>query len=532
MAETPICEFCQRSITMKTCPASHVFLLGVLVFGLAGVCPGNGGVSSAETAIKPSGKYNVLMIAVDDLRPEAGCYGVPIIKTPHIDALASQGLLFNRAYCQQAVCSPSRTSLLLGRRPDTTRIYDLETHFRKTLPDVITLPQHFKNHGYHTQGLSKIYHNGLDDPASWSVPHWAPSKPMYGKPETLADLNRRREEMRKKEGPATRVVEKDPKTGMPLRVSAPRYRVYGPAWEDPDVPDDALPDGETTNRAIELLRELKDRRFFLAVGYLKPHLPFVAPKKYYDLYRKDEIPLAPNPFPPEDCPPIALTNWGELRAYQGIPPTGPLTESMARDLVHGYYAATSYVDAQIGRLLAEVDRLGLRDSTIVVLWGDHGWHLGDHGLWCKHTNFETATRSLLIFRVPGQPNPGAKTDALVEFVDIYPTLCELCDLPIPEGLEGTSLVPLFENPNRPWKKAAFSQYPRANVMGYSMRTDRYRYTEWRPSGGGKPVAVELYDHTTDPLENVNLAGRPEYKDLVAQLHQQLEAGWKAAKPEQ
>ncbi|MEJ5340489.1 MAG: sulfatase [Thermogutta sp.] len=507
-------------------------LLAVLTLALAGVRHGGEGTFASETANKPFGKYNVLMIAVDDLRPEAGCYGVPIIKTPHIDALASQGLLFNRAYCQQAVCSPSRTSLLLGRRPDTTRVYDLQTHFRKTLPDVITLPQHFKNHGYHTQGLSKIYHGGLDDPASWSVPHWSPSKPMYGKPETLADLDRRREEMRKKAGPATRVLERDPKTGIPLRLSAPQYRVYGPAWEDPDVPDDALPDGETTNRAIELLQELKDRRFFLAVGYLKPHLPFVAPKKYYDLYRKDDIPLAANTFPPKDCPPIALTNWGELRAYQGIPAVGPLPDSMARDLVHGYYAATSYVDAQIGRLLAEVDRLGLRDSTIVVLWGDHGWHLGDHGLWCKHTNFETATRSLLIFRVPGQPHPGAKTDALVEFVDIYPTLCELCGLPIPEGLEGTSLVPLFENPQRPWKKAAFSQYPRGKVMGYSMRTDRYRYTEWRPSGGGEPVAVELYDHTTDPLENVNLAGRPEYKDLVAQLHQQLEAGWKAAKPGQ
>ena len=517
---------------MKKCLRMSGLFLGGVALALACVCHGVGGTYASETENKPSDKYNVLMIAVDDLRPEAGCYGVPIIKTPHIDALASQGLLFNRAYCQQAVCSPSRTSLLLGRRPDTTRVYDLQTHFRKRLPDVITLPQYFKNHGYHTQGLSKIYHGGLDDPASWSVPHWSPSKPMYGKPETLADLNRRREEMRKKEGPATRVLEKDPKTGIPLRVSAPRYRVYGPAWEDPDVPDDALPDGETTNRAIELLRELKDRRFFLAVGYLKPHLPFVAPKKYYDLYRKDEIPLAPNPFPPEDCPPIALTNWGELRAYQGIPPTGPLPESMARDLVHGYFAATSYVDAQIGRLLAEVDRLGLRDSTIIVLWGDHGWHLGDHGLWCKHTNFESATRSLLIFRVPGQPHPGAKTDALVEFVDIYPTLCELCGLPIPEGLEGTSLVPLFENPVRPWKKAAFSQYPRGKVMGHSMRTDRYRYTEWRPSAGGQPVAVELYDHVTDPQENVNLAGRPEYKELVAQLHQQLEAGWQAAKPQQ
>lgn len=509
--------------------SERIGISGVVSFAvLCCLTPSLIGGEATETA---PGKYNVLMIAVDDLRPEAGCYGVPVIKTPHIDALASQGLLFNRAYCQQAVCSPSRTSLLLGRRPDTTRIYDLQTHFRKTLPDAVTLPQHFKKHGYHTQGLSKIYHGGLDDPASWSVPHWSPGKPMYGKPETLAELARRREQMRKEKGPPTQVLERDPKTGLPLRVTAPRYRVYGPAWEDPDVPDDALPDGETTNYAVQLLRELRDRRFFLAVGYLKPHLPFVAPKKYFDLYRKEEIPLASNPFPPQDCPEIALTNWGELRAYQGIPQSGPLPPEVARDLVHGYYAATSYVDAQIGRLLAELDRLGLSDSTIVVLWGDHGWHLGDHGLWCKHTNFETATRSLLIFRVPGQKHPGSKTDALVEFVDIYPTLCELCGLPIPEGLEGTSLVPLFDDPHRPWKKAAFSQYPRGQIMGYSMKTDRYRYTEWRPRNGGAPVAVELYDHTVDPQENVNLAGRPELQALMKELHDQLEAGWQAARPQ-
>lgn len=505
------------------------FLAVIFTFQGWLICQQPLGAGENQNTRRP-GRYNVLMIAVDDLRPEAGCYGVPIIKTPHIDALAGQGLVFNRAYCQQAVCSPSRTSLLLGRRPDTTRIFDLQTHFRKTLPDVVTLPQHFKNHGYHTQGLSKIYHGGLDDPASWSVPHWSPKKPSYGKPETLAELNQRRQKLLKERGPATEVLERDPATGVPLKVSAPRYQVYGPAWEDPDVPDNALPDGETTDYAIKLLHELKDRRFFLAVGYLKPHLPFVAPKKYFDLYDKSTLPLASNPFPPQDCPPIALTNWGELRSYQGIPQQGPLSESMARDLVHGYYAATSYVDAQIGRLIDELKRLDLWDFTVVVLWGDHGWHLGDHGLWCKHTNFETATRSLLIMRVPGQKNAGEKTDALVEFVDIYPTLCELCDLPIPQGLEGTSFVPLFDDPHRPWKKAAFSQYPRSKVMGYSMRTDRYRYTEWRPQGGGPPVAIELYDHASDPQENINLANRKEFQDLITELSKQLEAGWQAAVP--
>lgn len=475
-------------------------------------------------------KLNVLFIAVDDLKPELGCYGVPLIKSPNIDALAAEGLLFERAYCQQAVCSPSRTSLLLGRRPDTTKVYDLQTHFRKTLPDVVTLPQHFKNHGYITRGLSKIYHGGLDDRASWSVPHWSPVGPSYGKPQTLAALAEETRRLRAEKGPATEVLERDPKTGTVLRVTAPKWRARGPAWEDPDVPDDALPDGKTTAEAIHLLREIKDRPFFLAVGYLKPHLPFVAPKRYFDLYRREDIPLAPNPFPPKNCPPIALTNWGELRAYKDIPEKGPLSDETARDLVRAYYACISYIDAQIGRLLKTLEELGLKDDTVVILWGDHGWHLGDHGLWCKHTNFESATRVPMILRVPGQKHPGHKTEALVEFVDIYPTLCELCGLPLPEGLEGTSMVPLLDDPNRPWKTAAFSQYPRGKVMGYSLRTDRYRYTEWHPQQPGQPVDVELYDHEVDPREDVNLAEEPDMAAVRRELSERLKAGWRAALP--
>jgi len=499
---------------------------------LAGSCllTSQAQIAEAESAGEYNGKYNVLFIAVDDLRPELGCYGNEIIKTPNIDALAARGTRFLRAYCQQAVCSPSRTSLLLGRRPDTTRVYDLQTHFRLNLPNVVTLPQYFKQHGYHTQGFSKIYHGGLDDPPSWTVPHWTPKAPAYGKPETLEALRREAARLRAERGPASRVVKRDPKTGAVLKRSPPKWRARGPAWEDPDVPDDALADGQTTNRAIEVLRQVKDKRFFLAVGYLKPHLPFVAPKRYYDLYQRSQLTLAPNPFPPKDCPEIALTNWGELRAYKGIPKSGPLSDQMALDLIHGYYACTSYIDAQIGRLLDELDRLNLRDNTVVILWGDHGWQLGEHGLWCKHTNFEVATRVPLIISAPGQKHPGAATDALVEFVDIYPTLCELCGLPLPEGLEGTSMVPVMDDPKHRWKSAAFSQYPRGRAMGYSIRTDRYRYTEWIPRGGGEPIARELYDHQEDPQENVNLAGRPEYSSLVAKLSKQLHAGWRAALP--
>jgi len=486
----------------------------------------------AADAQKPAGgSYNVLFLAVDDLRPEIGCYGVPKIRTPNIDKLASRGTVFLRAYCQQAVCSPSRTSLLTGRRPDTTRIYDLQTHFRLTLPDVVTLPQCFKQHGYHCQAFSKIYHGGLDDRRSWSVPHWRPRGPGYGKPETLAELRRQREKIKAEgKGPATKVLQRDPKTRTVLRRSRPKYRVRGPSWEEPDVSDNALPDGKTADKAIEVLREVKGKRFFLAVGFLKPHLPFVAPKKYFDLYPPGTLGPADNPFPPKDCPRIALHNWGELRNYSDIPKKGPLAKKKALELIRAYYAATSYVDAQIGPVLDELDRLGLTEKTVVVLWGDHGWHLGEHGLWCKHTNFEVATRSPLIFRAPNQKRPGAKTDALAEFVDIYPTLCQLCELPIPGGLEGISLVPVMDNPKRPWKKAAFSQYPRGRVMGYSMRTDRYRYTEWVKRTGGEAVARELYDHQNDPGENVNIASKPESKALVAKLSKMLHAGWRAALP--
>ncbi|MBN2475488.1 MAG: sulfatase [Pirellulales bacterium] len=518
----------QRSQRSRCVVATLAFVLCGLALSVAAGEAAEGDVSAGG---RGEGRLNVLFFAVDDLRPETGGYGNPIIKTPHIDELASRGTLFCRAYCQQAVCSPSRTSLLTGRRPDTTGVYDLQTHFRLNLPDVVTLPQHFKQCGYHTQGFGKIYHGGLDDPHSWSVPHWSPPGPGYGKPETLTALDEQRKQLRAKYGgPSSEVLQRDAKTGAVLKRSAPKYRVRGPAWEDPDVADAALPDGKTAARAIRVLRQVRHKPFFLAVGFLKPHLPFVAPKKYYELYQREELHLATNPFPPKDVPAIAMHNWGELRNYSGIPPRGSLSDAMALDLVHGYYAATSYVDAQIGRVLDELDRLGLREKTVIVLWGDHGWQLGEHGLWCKHTNFEIATRVPLIFSAPAQKQPGAKTDALAEFVDIYPTLCDLCSLPIPDGLEGTSLAPVMEDPKRAWKTAALSQYPRGKVMGYSMRTDRYRYTEWLPRAGGAPVARELYDHRNDPQENVNLAGLPESAEMVSQLSRHLKAGWRAARP--
>jgi iduronate 2-sulfatase len=475
------------------------------------------GVFAGRPGAAQGPRLNVLFISVDDLRPQLGCYGDRIARSPNIDRLAARGLVFNRAYCQQAVCSPSRSSLMTGRRPDTTRVYDLETHFRTALPDVVTLAQHFKNNGYHTQSFGKIYHPGFNDPPSWSAPSSGPKAPRYG-PEARALIARLTEEARN--------------AGLDLKLR--RNQPRGPAWEAPEVADAALVDGSLADQAVRALNEVKDRPFFLAVGFHNPHLPFVAPKKYWDLYSQEQIRPAGNPHPPEDAPAYALTSFGELRSYHGIPKKGPLSEEQARKMVHGYYAAVSYMDAQVGRLLDEVDRLSLRDRTVVILWGDHGWQLGEHGLWCKHTNYETSARAALLISTPGQKSAGRKTDALTEFVDVYPSLADLCGLPAPEGVEGISFKPLLDDPARPWKRAAFHQYPRqipgaGPGMGYAIRTDRYHLVEW--SVPGKEFReYELYDHRTDPGENVNLAKRPEHAALVKELAGQLHAGWRAAVP--
>ncbi len=470
-------------------------------------------------------KFNVLFIAVDDLRPELGCYGNRVIRTPNIDRLASSGLAFTRAYCQQAVCSPSRTSLLTGRRPDTTRVYELQTHFRKNLPDVVTLPEQFKNHGYLTTGFSKVYHGGggsggLNDAQSWSVPAWFPGGPAWGTPENKAAAERQTQRLRE--------------MGWVMPSGRKPGEKRGPSWAAPDVADNALTDGRTADTVVGALRQVHRQPFFLAVGFLKPHLPFIAPKKYFDLYSKEKMKLAPNPFPPKNAPQVALHNSSELRSYDDIPKEGPIPDDKARELIHGYYAAATYTDTQVGRLLDELERLGVRDNTIVILWGDHGWHLGEHGLWNKHTNFEVAARAPLIISVPGQRTAGRKSGALVEFVDIFPSLCDLCGVPLPEGLEGASFKPLVENPDRPWKAAAFSQYPRGvpgvgQAMGHSIRTDRYRFTEWTVPGKDFR-AVELYDHEKDPEENVNIAGQPDSAALVRKLKQMLDAGWRGALP--
>ncbi len=465
----------------------------------------------------PPKKLNVLFIAVDDLRPALGCAGDPHAKTPNIDRLAARGTTFTRAYCQQAVCSPSRSSLLTGRRPDTTKVYDLVTHFRKALPDVVTLPQHFKQNGYSTHGIGKIYHGGYNDPPSWSAP-WEATKGRNFGPDGQKLIGELRAKARAEGANVSRV------RGLP--------------FEAPDVADDYLNDGWTAGRAIEVLKARKGKAepFFLAVGFVKPHLPFVAPKKYWDLYDPSRLPVADSSDPPKDAPRFAPQLGGELRAYHGIPKNGPVPKETARKLVHGYYAAVSYMDAQLGRVLDALKEQGLAGDTVVILWGDHGWHLGDHGMWCKHTNYERATRAALVMSVPGQKAAGQTTDALVEFVDVYPTLAGVCGLPRPDGVEGHSFAPLLDDPKRPWKAAAFSQYPRGGgpavgpLMGYAVRTDRHRYVEWRKRDGSDVVARELYDHRNDPQEDRNVAGEAANKGVVEKLAKQLAAGWKENAP--
>ena len=529
------------------------------------------GALSLAAAEKTSPKPNILFIAVDDLRPELGCYGKDYIKSPNIDGLAKTGMVFNRAYCQQAVCSPTRSSLMTGTRPDTTKVWDLVTHFRKALPDVVTLGQHFKNNGYFVQGMGKIYHGALNDPATWSVPWQNPKAPIYVLPENVAlDGKNIQGEPDGEKGDnsgaslssysltKTNASGKDtaasvsagPKPKKKAKkaadvsqtsdtiagdVKSSRHNSRGPAYECADVPDNTYTDGKVADLAVKTLQEIskKPEPFFLAVGFIKPHLPFVSPKKYWDLYDPAKIELAPNPFLPKDAPPYAILPGGELRLYHDIP-EGHIPDDLARTLKHGYYAGVSFTDAQVGKVLAELDRLGLRKNTIVILWGDHGWKLGEHDAWCKHSNVENDVNAPLILSVPGMKNAGAHTDALVEYVDIYPTLSELAGLPLPGHLEGTSFKPLLDDPKRVWKTAAFSQYPRSQkggLMGYTMRTDRYRFTVWVGRADHSKVdAIELYDHLNDPQENTNLATHAEQAATVEQLMGQWKKGWQGAKP--
>ena len=438
---------------------------------------------------------NVLFIAVDDLKPNLGCYGDKMAVSPNIDSLAQMGTIFGNAHTQQAVCAPSRASLLTGWRPDRTQVWDLHTLIRDKNPDVVTLPQYFKENGYQTLATGKVFDprsvDDFHDAPSWSVPY--------------------------------------------VQVTAPKYMeaTETVATEAADYPDDDYKDGKVALAGIDLLKQAaeNDQPFFVAVGFAKPHLPFVAPQKYWDLYDRDSIQINPFQEFAANSPDYAYQPGWELRSYADIPDVGEdIPEDKQIEVIHGYYACVSFVDAQVQRVINELDSLGLRDSTIIVLWGDHGWHLGDHAMWAKHSNFEQATRSPLIIVDPDIPG-GKYVTSPVEFVDIFPTLCELTGLPIPDSLAGTSLVPILSGQTDRVKDYAVSQYHRNGTKeGYTIRADRYRYTEWLdinyregvlPYSDDIVIDRELYDYKTDPRETVSLIYDPAYKSVLDSMKAML-----------
>ena len=476
---------------------------------------GIGALSQAFPALSWSQKAkrpNVLFIAIDDLRGAVGCLGDRIAVTPNIDKLARHGTVFLNAYCQQAVCNPSRASVITGLRPDTLKVWDLKTHFRKHHPDIVTLPQYFKQHAYYTQSFGKVLH-GQGAPSTDS-PSWS-AEPIWDHC-TRHDL----------------YVLPDNQPGDENDKQA--------AAECADVPDEAYVDGKVAGEASKKIEQLAEngKAFFLAVGFRKPHLPCAAPKKYWDMYRRKTF--ENNDWPalnrPKEGPDIALHNWRELRGYTDIPDIGDVPPEKAAEVRHGYYAAASYTDAQIGKLIDTLDRCALRENTIICLWSDHGFHLGEHTLWCKTSNYEFDARVPLIISAP-QKKKGQVCRKLVELVDMYPTLVELAGLSVPGGLEGTSMVPLLDDPELSWKKAAFTQFPRPpyynksfDVMGYSVRTEQFHFIEWIDVKKNQPIALELYDHHLDPHELTNLAGKEAQKPTLKKLHKLLEDGWKAALP--
>lgn len=424
---------------------------------------------------------NVLFIAIDDLRPELGCYGSSGAYSPNIDRLAAHGVVFEHAYCQQALCGPSRASLLTGMRPDSTQIYTNTVRLRDALPNVITLPQHFQQLGYETIGISKIYHAG-EDSTVWD---------SY------------------------------------IRPRAPWRLVPNVMTEAPNVEDEAYADGEVAQLAISELERLKDVSdpWFLGVGFFRPHETFAAPKRYWDLYAREQFSV-PSQAEPEGAAPYAFRHsWSYLK-YEDTPDEPILNDDTIRRFLHGYHACVSFVDALVGRLLDALDRVGLRDNTIVVLWGDNGIKLGEHGFWNKHSVFELDARVPLIVSVPGYAE-SQHCAACVELLDLFPTLTDLAGLVTPDHCEGTSLVPFLEEPQKKSTRWAYSQFPRANenVMGYSVRGQRWRYNEWVSQESGVVLARELYDHAESLVAKINLVDDPELVDIVAHHRRALHDGF-------
>ncbi|SNQ44841.1 sulfatase [Cellulophaga lytica] len=523
------------------------------------------------TSCYSQNKPNILFIAIDDLRPELGCYGSNIAITPNLDKLATEGLLFNNAYCQQAICGPSRASVLTGVRPETSGVYHNYIKFRDANPNVVTLPQQFKNNGYETVYCGKIFHHGdLDDELSWSRQPAIDSMLLKNikRPGgfVLEENNKDRKEQRAKMIAKYGEVAK---YGLAM----------GTAYENADVADNEYLDGYNTELAIATMKEMatNNKPFFLGLGFNKPHLNWTSPKKYWDLYNPNTIKLALEKQGPKGGAEMGLHASFELRTRSGIPKKGELNNNLAVTLKHAYLACVSYVDAQIGKIITQLEKEGLRDNTIIIIWSDHGYHLGDMGIWGKATNYEVATRVPMLFWAPNMPkkSSGKKTNALVELVDIYPTLCSYANIPVPNYAEGYSFKPIVNKPTKKWKTAAFSQFPTPalrewgayplrpamketffgpliknveariihqqkdkwnrnlfenTLMGYAMRTKDYRFIVWKDKHKPKnePIFIELYNHKLDPSETVNIASKNP--KLVKKLMLQFTKGWQGNKP--
>ena len=461
-------------------------------------------------------KRNVLLLVSDDCRAAQGCYGEPT-RTPHIDALAARGLRFDRAYCQYPLCNPSRASFLSGLRPDTTGVYENKTNFRERVPGAVTMPQLFKNHGYFVARVGKLYHygvpkqigtDGMDDPASWE-------KVINPRGRDCDD-----------EDKIFSIV-----AGEKASVAVGTGNYGGTlSWLAADGEDIEQTDGKIAQEACRLLREHKDGPFFLAVGFFRPHTPYVSPKKYFGLYDPKALTLAQNPPGDREGKPAA--------ALTVFPPHYGMDAEQQRTVKQAYYASVSFMDTQFGLVLDELKRLGLTENTVVVFLSDHGYHLGEHGQWQKMTVFEEAARVPLIIAAPGMKAAGRVTGRVAELVDVYPTVADLCGLPVPKELEGASLRPLLDDPEAPGKRGAFTQVIHnrkggraertggGGIMGRSVRTERYRYTEWDEGREG----AELYDHQSDPLEQHNLAADPKAAGIVGELQALLRGGRQAARP--
>lgn len=458
----------------------------------------------AVTVAAASDRPNVLFISIDDMRNTISAYGDPLAVTPNMDRLARDGVLFHHHYVQQPSCAPSRTSMLTGQRPDEIGVTNHATHFREIHPDVVTLPQIFKLEGYQSVGIGKIFHygRGYYDTASWTT--------------SVYDSN----------------------YGITGHYVLPENKIGGKAasLECVDVPDTAYPDGRYTDLAVDFLRKFKleNAPFFLAIGYMKPHLPFNAPKRYWDLYDRDDFYPIEHPERPAGAPDLAFHNSNELRGYSDIPDRGPIPVEKAKELRHGYYACVSYIDAQVGILLDTLEELGLRDNTIVVLWSDHGFHLGEQSFWGKSSTYELDARGPLIMSVPDVTPAGARADAFVEALDIYPTLIDLCGIEERTTLSGRSLRPVLANPAAEWGRAAFNQFPRPyraaigarepmSHMGYSVRVEDWRFTAWLNVETGEFEFPELYSMKTSFIESVNLAGRSKHASIEAELMEMIRA---------